>query len=150
MHQNLDRQWFSEVCTVIDTIFVTTIKRLKQSMIITWHVDASRVVFTLIDNSKLANQIATSLPIVGKSAFFGSNRYRSYGRVEEFDSGVWRTICDDTWDTNDASVAYKQLGFTGASSASTSAAHGQGSSPIRKDYMNCVGWESLLFLCTFT
>ena len=73
MHKNLERQWFSEVCTVIDTIFVTTIKRLKQSMIITWHVDASRVVFTLIDNSKLANQIATSLPIVGKSAFFGSD-----------------------------------------------------------------------------
>ena len=69
MHQNLDRQWFSEVCTVIDTILVTTIKRLKQSMIITWHVDASRVVFTLIDNSKLANQIATSLPIVEKVPF---------------------------------------------------------------------------------
>ena len=40
---------------------------------------------------------------------------------------------------NDASVAYKQLGFTGASSASTSAAHGQGSSPIGRDHMNCVG-----------
>ena len=119
-------------------------------MIITWHVDASRVIFSLIDNSKLANRIATPLPIVGKSAFFGSNRYRNYGRVEEFDSGVWGTTCDDTWDTNDASVAYKQLSFTGASSASTSAAHGQGSSPIRRDYMNCVGWESLLFLCTFT
>ena len=75
-------------------------------MIITWHVDASRVVLTLIDNSKLANQIAKLRPIVGKSAFFGSNRYWSYGRVEEFDSGVWGTICDDTWYTNDASGAY--------------------------------------------
>ena len=54
----------------------------------------------------------------------------SYGRVEVFDSGAWGTICDDTWDINDANVACKQLGFTGASSASTSAAHGQGSGPI--------------------
>ena len=126
MHQNLDRQWFSEVCTVIDTILVTTIKRLKQSMIITWHVDASRVV-RLRDHFLLLEKV------------LGSNRYRSYGRVEEFDNGVWGTICDDTWDINDASVAYKKLGFTGASSASTSAAHGRGSSPIRRDHMNCVG-----------
>ena len=126
MHQNLDRQWFSEVCTVIDTILVTTIKRLKQSMIITWHVDASRVV-RLRDHFLLLEKV------------LGSNRYRSYGHVEEFDNGVWGTICDDTWDINDASVAYKQLGFTGASSASTSAAHGQGSSPIGRDHMNCVG-----------
>ena len=95
-------------------------------MIITWHVDASRVV-RLRDHFLLLEKV------------LGSNRYRSYGRVEEFDNGVWGTICDDAWDINDASVAYKQLGFTGASSASTSAAHGQGSSPIRRDYMNCVG-----------
>ena len=95
-------------------------------MIITWHVDASRVV-RLRDHFLLLEKV------------LGSNRYRSYGHVEEFDNGVWGTICDDTWDINDASVAYKQLGFTGASSASTSAAHGQGSSPIRRDYMNCVG-----------
>ena len=74
----------------------------------------------------------------------------SYGRVEVFDSGVWGTICDDTWDINDANVACRQLGFTGASSASTRAAHGRGSGPIWRDHMNCVGSESSLFECPFT
>lgn len=35
-------------------------------MTFTGHADASSVVYTLVDNSKLANQIATLLPIVVK------------------------------------------------------------------------------------
>ena len=35
-------------------------------MTIAWQVEGCRVVFTLIDNNKLANQIATLLPIVVK------------------------------------------------------------------------------------
>ena len=73
----------------------------------------------------------------------------SYGRVEVFDGGVWGTICDDRWDINDANVVCKQLGFTGASSAHTSAAYGQGSGPIWRDYINCDGSESSLFECPF-
>ncbi|XP_030833785.1 deleted in malignant brain tumors 1 protein [Strongylocentrotus purpuratus] len=69
------------------------------------------------------------------------------GRVEIELDGEWGTICDDSWDLDDATVVCRMLGFDGASGAPGSAQFGEGSGPILLDDVLCTGDEATLTVC---
>nr|XP_054772378.1 deleted in malignant brain tumors 1 protein-like [Lytechinus pictus] len=78
--------------------------------------------------------------LVGGSASFE-------GRVEVYYQNAWNTVCDDSWNLNDAHVVCHTLGYPRASTYRTGAYFGEGTGDIILDNVQCTGSESNIAFC---
>ncbi|XP_034991878.2 soluble scavenger receptor cysteine-rich domain-containing protein SSC5D isoform X2 [Zootoca vivipara] len=69
------------------------------------------------------------------------------GRVELFLQGEWGTVCDDSWDLQDAAVVCRELDCGAALSAPHGAWFGEGPGPIWLNEVRCLGTEEYLHSC---
>ncbi|XP_066217190.1 T-cell differentiation antigen CD6 isoform X4 [Saccopteryx leptura] len=72
---------------------------------------------------------------------------RCAGRVEMLEHGQWGSLCDDTWDLEDAHVVCRQLKCGWAIQAVPGLHFAPGQGPIHRNQVNCSGSEAYLWDC---
>ena len=102
------------------------------------------IVIIILTVLKLFSVKATPI----KVRLAGSAPSSNQGRVEVDYNGTWGTICDSSWDTRDAHVVCRMLGYSHSLLAKTGAEFGLGSGPALLDNVNCGGSEATLLNCT--
>ena len=80
-------------------------------------LSVSLFIFLFVSLLPTQDEPELSLRLVGGAS-------ESEGRVEILYNGTWGTVCDNTWDINDAEVVCRHLGFTGALDAPRGAEFG--------------------------
>jgi hypothetical protein len=71
------------------------------------------------------------------------------GRVEVFYAGQWGTVCDESWDIEDAQVVCRQFGYKYAIRAIRSGRASVGVGPIWLSGVGCSGSEEILMACPY-
>ena len=65
-----------------------------------------------------------------------------------YNNNEWGTVCDDSWEANDAKVLCRQLGFPVEGARAYGNAHfGEGTGNILLVDAACIGYESYLSQC---
>eukprot|EP00057_Strongylocentrotus_purpuratus_P025416 XP_011679890.1 PREDICTED: deleted in malignant brain tumors 1 protein-like [Strongylocentrotus purpuratus] len=85
--------------------------------------------------------------LLGVRLVGGANKYE--GTVEVLHEGSWGTVCDDSWDIDDAKVVCRQLGFDGALAALHEARFGPGTGEVLLEGVQCNGTEASLIDCNY-
>eukprot|EP00057_Strongylocentrotus_purpuratus_P006349 XP_011660823.1 PREDICTED: deleted in malignant brain tumors 1 protein-like [Strongylocentrotus purpuratus] len=85
--------------------------------------------------------------LLGVRLVGGANEYE--GTVEILHEGSWGTVCDDSWDIDDATVVCRQLGFDGALAALHEARFGPGTGEVLLEGVQCNGTEASLIDCNY-
>uniref|UniRef100_A0A8W8P3I5 SRCR domain-containing protein n=1 Tax=Magallana gigas TaxID=29159 RepID=A0A8W8P3I5_MAGGI len=80
--------------------------------------------------------------------FGGTGATANQGRVEVFYNGTWGTVCDDQFDSADAGVVCRMLGFNEGGIVLLGT-FGAGTGRIWMDDLNCDGTEQSLDQCQF-
>lgn len=73
---------------------------------------------------------------------------KSQGRVEMYHAGKWGTVCKHNWDSNDAQVVCRSLGFISGDSVTSVSNFEIGSGEIWFDNVACDGTERRLQDCS--
>ncbi|KAL8625952.1 hypothetical protein ACOMHN_012544 [Nucella lapillus] len=94
-----------------------------------------------------------TLPTVGVRLMGGGNRFE--GRVEIQVNGTWGTVCDDNWDSHDASVICRMLSLPASRAMARAGGHfplpnGGARVPIWLDDVECLGNETSIAQCAHT
>ncbi|XP_058527080.1 deleted in malignant brain tumors 1 protein-like [Ochotona princeps] len=94
-----------------------------------------------------ASQESTTGDFIGLPVRLVDGADQCQGRVEVLYQGYWGTVCDDSWDSQDADVVCRQLGCGRSVSALGGAHFGQGSGNILLGAVDCSGQEPNLSSC---